>query len=94
MYWMTDEEIKELFNKTLGTTKERETITRWRNGSRSPKFAETKEIEKYLKIPFEVFLRNANLEEIEHDLVETLKNLRTLRKEEQERKELQEVLKK
>ena len=90
LYWMTDEEAKELFNKALPAEKqrERETITRWRNGSRSPKFSEIMAIEKYTHVPFEAYMRKADLEQIESDMVEMLKNLRLIIKEKNEREEV------
>lgn len=93
MNWKTDEEVKEIFNKVLSDPKKRETITRWRNGSRSPKFSEVMEIERLLKLPFEVFLRNSNLKQIETDKQLQLKNLRALIKEDEERKKLIKELK-
>lgn len=96
MNWRTDEEVKKLFNEALTEDKkrERETITRWRNGSRSPKLSEILTIENHTHIPFEAFLRNANLEQIEKQTTEMLKNLRKLIKEKKERENLQKELKK
>lgn len=93
---MTDEEAKELFNKALPAEKqrERETITRWRNGSRSPQFSEIMAIEKYTHVPFEAYMRNADLEQIESDMLEMLKNLRLIIKEKNEREKLKKELKK
>lgn len=87
---MTDEEAKELFNKALQAEKqrERETITRWRNGSRSPQFSEIMAIEKYTHVPFEAYMRKADLEQIESDMLEMLKNLRLIIKEKNEREEV------
>jgi transcriptional regulator with XRE-family HTH domain len=94
MNWLTDEEVKELFNKTLPEEKKRkrETITRWRNGSRSPKLSDILTIEKNTHIPFEAFMRNADLEQIELNMIEMLKNLRLMIKEKNERIELKKEL--
>jgi len=94
MNWMTDEEVKELFNKALNRKRERETITRWRNKSRSPKFLEILEIEDYTHVPYEAFLRNSNLEQIEMKTSIMLKNLHKLVKEKNERENLKKELKK
>lgn len=77
----TDEEIKTLINQVCQKQRTRETITRWRNGTRSPNFQEVKEIERELHLPFETLLRNANLEAIKKELEEQLKAVKKMEKE-------------
>jgi len=93
MNWITDEDLKEKFNQGLEKQIQRETVTRWRNGSRSPKFEQVLEIEEALKLPFEVYFRNANLNDTETKILLQLKNLRKLISENEDREKLDKEIK-
>jgi len=93
MNWITDEELKEKFNQGLKKQVQRETVTRWRNGSRSPKFEQVLEIEKAFKLPFEVYIRDANLNDIEIKILLQLKNLKKLISENEDREKLDKEIK-
>lgn len=93
MNWVTDEDLKEKFNQGLKKQIQRETVTRWRNGSRSPKFEQVLEIEETLKLPFEVYIRDANLNDIEIKILLQLKNLKKLISEKEDREKLNKEIK-
>lgn len=61
---------------------DRSSVTKWRNGSRYPKFDEVIKYEKILGLPFECFTnREPNLEKIKEKLELQLKAIKKIKNE-------------
>lgn len=81
MTWMTDDEVTALFNEFSEKQRSRVAITRWRNKVRHPKYEERIEIENRLGVPFEVFHKDVDFDELINKLEKQLIEVNKLKTE-------------